>query len=656
MESHEKIDFNPKKSIKNPASPSSTTTTPTKIQLIELNWHKNLQIYYIINNLSTLCVFILLSKCLYTLNPNITAIILLITSYTFLTILSISTIYFASPASYSRTKYELIEYLKNMPLCYFTFYHFTKINYLKSTNSFDYNLLLLSTIYFSLQTCVNCILIEIKAESLLSIKFLNMLFLFLFRYFFFVAKLMSSVLFLSTFNDANLRSFLLRNSSAYDLDAIEVTLFKHIYTFSTVYLIGLFLVYLVWYVRQFKKRDHQILRATFESYKMLIDYNARYFATNRARFIFMLLQLLAHVSLAYFWYYRAILVFDKARARITLIGLLLTRQNQFKVLVSLYEIEEKLKTRQFELVFVLGSIFIAILAQYIYYTYYCIKSDDQQNLSFKLFEKPELARDLNVRYVKATESRRKSQEYQENLKFDSFSLDTYKQSTSISSWVTSSASTSSSSGIFNVNNFNPNHHHHHDKSSLDCSTCCTTMDRYIFDSDVFDSCRIMNSNQIKLGRNGGLNYESSSGVATSASSDEDSSLSSIYNDLSYYCQHESASRWQPANLVEKRKKENEMDNNNEKRESGGATTLVNVRGGGSDLAGSNFYDKVLVWIKNSAANGEVAEIAAANSRSNNNSQSWHQPYQQTNVNNFQGSFENTESTIKTDRSNFTYFI
>ena len=50
-----------------------------------------------------------------------------------------------------------------------------------------------------------------------------------------------------------------------------------------------------------------------------------------------------------------------------------------------------------------------------------------------------------------------------------------QMSGSVSSWIASSVSSSSSSGIFNPNSYYNNNHHHH--KQMDCSTCCTSIDR-----------------------------------------------------------------------------------------------------------------------------------------------------------------------------------
>lgn len=436
-------------------------TSPSKIEALEMNWRKNLQIYYIINNLSTLCVLILLSKCIYTLHPSLTAIILFLSSYTFITLFSISTIYFSRSSSSSSIKYEIVEYIKNMPLCYLTFYYFTKLSALKSTNSFDYNLLLLSTIYFSVQTIVNCILIEIKPSSLLRIRFTNMLFLFLFRYFFFMAKLLSSVLMFATLLDPTFIAVV--RSSADFYGSIDSVLIKSPYLFTLLLLLALFAGFLAWYLAKF--RDAKLFHAAFESYKLLIEYNWKFLDRCPIRATFMCGQFLLYLASAYFWFYRAIVVFAKARTKTSLIGLL-TRQSHLRVVVDLYELEEKMKSRQFEFVCLLGSVLVAYLAQYIYYSYYEITEDK------RLIQSHRAQTQLSGRYVDGRIAGLSAAVQQQD---DSFlSSDNFKQhSSSISSWIassTASSTSSSSSGIFNL-------HHHLKHKNMDFSSCCTSIDR-----------------------------------------------------------------------------------------------------------------------------------------------------------------------------------
>lgn len=476
MENNRKSDFHAttKKELDEKAS--------SRAESVETTWRKNLRIYYIINNLSTLCVFALLSKCLYSLYPSITATILFVTSYTFATVVSISSIYF-SPESKSSvtlnslTKYQLVEYFKNTPLCYLTFYYFTRLSCLKSTNTFDYNLLLLSTVYFSLQTVINCILTEIRPSSLLPIRFTSILFLFLFRYFAFLAKTISSVLLFSTLTDPNFVA-VLRSSS--DLDNLELFLAKNIYLLTVIFLIVLFIFFFAWYLIKYNNESHRhdhLFCAAFESYKMLIEYNVRLLDTKMSRVLFQCGQFLLHLIAAYFWYYRAVIVLAKARTKTTILGLL-TKQNHLRILVDLYELEEKLKTRQFELVCVLGSILISYLAQYIYFAYYEIdNSDGLAAETNKMVLSPATRRRLHQLRGRYVSNRGRPSVFQvesardSHQQHDTFStLHSCKRSSSDSSWIASSASTSSSSGIFNLNN---NYTH----KQMDCSTCCTSIDR-----------------------------------------------------------------------------------------------------------------------------------------------------------------------------------
>lgn len=454
---------------------------------LERNWNKNLQIYYIINNLSTLCVLILLSKCVYSLYPSITAIILFISSYTFATVFSISSIYFTSASSSSislTTKYQLVEYIKNTPLSYLTFYYFTRLNCLKSTNSFDYNLLMLATVYFSVQTVVNCVLIEIRPSSLLRLRCIQILFLFIFRYFAFLAKLISVVLLYATLTDS---TFIAVLRSSVDLDSLELALTKHIHSLTFLFLATCLVSFAVWHIFKSTRRrlstnlNNCIGEAVFESYKLMIEYNETLVHGWTTRVFYMCVQFFMHIVAAYFWYYRAVIVLAKARAKTTLIGLL-TRQNHLRVLMDLYELEEKLKTRQFEVVCVLGSLLISFLSSHIYYSYYKIDDHDEDEEESK--SKETLRRRMTGRYVNSAQGRpsvfqiesARGGEDTVSSKDGSFMIhaENSQMSGSVSSWIASSVSSSSSSGIFNPNSYYNNNHHH---KQMDCSTCCTSIDR-----------------------------------------------------------------------------------------------------------------------------------------------------------------------------------
>lgn len=466
--------------------------TQSQAAAIEHNWRKNLRIYYIINNLSTLCVLILLSKCLYTLYPSITAIILFLSSYTFATVFSISSIQLSSSSSSVSltTRYQLVEYFKNTPLCYLTFYYFTRLNCLKSTNSFDYNLLVLSTVYLSVQTVVNCILVEIRTSTLPRLRLTPIFFHFLFRYFAFLTKIISTVLLYATLTDP---AFLAVLRSSLDLDSLELALARHVHSLAALFLLTCFVLFAVWHLLKTRHRPlgrHYLARAAFESYKLMIEYNERLIRGWSTRIAFMCVQFFMHIVAAYFWYYRAVIVLAKARAKTTLIGLL-TRSNHLRVLMDLYELEEKLKTRQFEVVCVLGALLISFLSSHIYYTYYNMDEDENQDDMRKKEMASTLKRRFTGRYVTqqgrpqtvfnisdAATNTTNSSSNGESFVNESSRL----SSGSLSSWIASSLSSSScSSGIFN----NYNNYNNYNHKQADCSTCCTSIDRYVFYQILF---------------------------------------------------------------------------------------------------------------------------------------------------------------------------
>jgi len=122
-----------------------------------------------------------------------------------------------------------------------------------------------------------------------------------------------------------------------------------------------------------------------------------------------------------------------------------------------------------------------------------------------------------------------------------------------------------------------------------------------------------------------LDYDSSSGVASSATS---SSLSSIYQEFSSW-------NLPPPPRVTKHFPEANRNMNS-----------------------NSIYDKVLMWIKNTekCAVNEIPELGITSLPSSlpGNNNNW--PRTSSVNNNILNSFVNTDSTSKTDQSNFTYFI
>lgn len=115
----------------------------------------------------------------------------------------------------------------------------------------------------------------------------------------------------------------------------------------------------------------------------------------------------------------------------------------------------------------------------------------------------------------------------------------------------------------------------------------------------------------------GLDYESSSGVASSATS---TSISSIYHEFSNWNQPESQS-----------------------------TAVKNFLDANRNITVNGIYDKVLTWIKNTekCTVGQTVEAPKCVIQQN---------WAKNSAFNVANSFVNTDSTLKTDQSNFTYFI
>ena len=128
----------------------------------------------------------------------------------------------------------------------------------------------------------------------------------------------------------------------------------------------------------------RLLKTSFESVKLLIDFNDKFFRSKRVLFkkfgltltlncvkllAFATFQVVVQASLAFFWYVRALQVFKADQSKTTLFSLLTKVRTRIN-LVNLYELEIKLKHRQLELITITGCLIVAGLSYHIFYTYY----------------------------------------------------------------------------------------------------------------------------------------------------------------------------------------------------------------------------------------------------------------------------------------------
>lgn len=515
------------------------------------------QAFFILTNLATFISFIAFVKCLADLNATSvhTISILFGISYalTFILLLNFTrSMRFLNnfelrPELFS-SSIQLTSYVKELPLAFIAFYYFTQVSYLKTTPSFHYYYLLALSIFLSACGILNCIVADkfLVCQNQFSVA--KFTFLFVFRYFFFIARTMGLVIFLSTFNDTN------RQNHQPTTDFVN-------FTFSS-YLLILFVIYFLCYwcfssqrstrttVQQIATR---LLNTSFESIKLLIDFNDRYFQNKRILcvlfgrkitmnfiklLLFWLLQIGLQIFFAYFWYIKALVLFRSDQSKTTLFSLLSKVRTRI-ALYNLYELEIKLKHRQLELITITGSFVIAFLSFHIYETYY------KENDSKYKMNQDQIQQVSTIEKVRRTSSPKHPDLILDD-QIDGFSIDTYQQSSSINTSSESSYLSPICKRQFGAKQ----------KRMVKCSTCSSSDTDYSSNcSDYKSYSSLMMSSATKhlkqelfrsktLSRNchmpfydlrRGLNDETSSGVETTTSSTSSSSdlNYSDCNDLNY---------------------------------------------------------------------------------------------------------------------------
>ena len=258
---------------------------------------------------------------------------------------------------------QLSTYLKEFPLALISFYYFAQYSHLKSTSLFNYFFLLATSVTFTLIGVLNCVIAEniSRAAQLLSIFFS-----FIFRYFYFLTRVMGLALMISAFNNNVIIYFLL-----------------------VAYMLILFLIYFIWYWLFCSIQTTSLIRrlftTAFEALKLLVDFNEKYFLPKRiiriscirtefnVNFVklicFWFVHLASQAVFAYFWYSQASVMFDVNKKKTTLFSLL-TKSRTHIALVNLYDLESRLRHRQLELISIVGCIVISMLGYHIYFTYY----------------------------------------------------------------------------------------------------------------------------------------------------------------------------------------------------------------------------------------------------------------------------------------------
>lgn len=448
---------------------------------------------------------------------------------------------------------QLSSYLKELPLAFIAFYHFTQVFHLKTITSFQYYYLLIVSALFSAIGILNCIIAE-KFLIAMSFSLLRLFFLFKFRWFLFVARVIGLVTFLSSFSGST--------------DFVNFIF--------TLYVLFQFVAYFLyfWFLcdkssqRTNKKHVfHRLLKTTFESTKLLIDFNDKYFKSKRVLFKlsdysltvnlvklfgFSCFQVGSQVFFAYFWYIRAMQVFKADQSKTTLFSLLTKVRTRIN-LVNLYELEIKLKHRQLELITIAGCLVIAALSYHIFYTYYNKQGLELVN-HVGVAESPEIKkRSLDKDEIASIERARKSIDDKRlgfiEDKIDGFSIDTYQQSSSIA--------TSISSDSFMISKYKSHKSLNH-LQAKHCSTCSShdedddssytetsqsfssslmtpleaDLRRSLFRSQSL-SCKghLVRLKFNSMPRSRAYEYDSSSGVDSSTTSSRSTVFD--YNDLNY---------------------------------------------------------------------------------------------------------------------------
>ena len=276
---------------------------------------------------------------------------------------------------------QSISYFYELPLSLFTFFCFTQVYYMRSVNSLHLGVLVVASLYFSFVGILNCVLIEnlnrLRSPQPTTKTYMGLFFSFLFRFFFFLSRALSFTLLLSTYNDD------LSNESKFMRSQLPDS-----FHLAWIYLLIAFLIFNIYWMFVVdnggsKRRRQWTFRCAYESFKMLIDYNhlffrplknLKLFKINWIMTLHMSLRVLVQLSFAYFWYFKAILIYNRNQSKTTLLSLL-SGLNTRLSLLNLYELEEKLKLRQLSLVTMIGCILISVLCYFIYYSYYASRHD-----------------------------------------------------------------------------------------------------------------------------------------------------------------------------------------------------------------------------------------------------------------------------------------
>ena len=498
---------------------------------------------------------------------------------------------------FQRIAIQLSSYLKEFPLALISFYYFAQYSHLKSTSLFNYFFLLATSVTFSLIGVLNCVLAENISRPA---QFLSIFFSFIFRHFYFLSRVMGLALLLSAYNNTVL-----------------------IYFLFVVYMLILFLIYFIWYwsfcpieTTGFMRR---LFRTAFEAFKLLVDFNEKYFSSKRmirincihaefnVNFVklicFWFVHLVCQAVFAYFWYFQASVMFDVNMKKTTLFSLL-TKSRTRIALVNLYDLESRLRHRQLELISIVGCIVISMLAYHIYYSYYS-RTDATV---CETTTKSEPKKYAQAQRISTIENARVSMDYNYKMTgqvanadtIDGFSIDTFQQSSSIATSISPSSLVSqnyklntimpcSTCSLYDTDFSSDTSTSKSSESRSFSSLMMTPLEKDLGKKVLYRTCSFVRSKNVQATpfrslRNKRLDYETSSGVDSSGSSS--SCLSSVYNEYLKECMKTPTNR--RCDVFNKRPRSVEFTLNN-----------LQVHNSQHNVWDRNFQDKVASWFSSS---------------------------------------------------------
>jgi hypothetical protein len=150
------------------------------------------------SHLLSLTLYVLLVKCLCDIGAHSFQTIAILFGLLYMASFALL-LNFLSPKLLS-ILIQFSSHTKELPLAFISFYHFTHVSYLPATTNFQYYYLLAASVLFSAIGILNCIVAE-KFLWKTSFSPVRLFFLFKFRLFYFIARLIGLATFLSSGSD-----------------------------------------------------------------------------------------------------------------------------------------------------------------------------------------------------------------------------------------------------------------------------------------------------------------------------------------------------------------------------------------------------------------------------------------------------------------------